>query len=279
MIEIEFEKKIDLIFEEFLASFYQSFLFETKNRDLVFQYFEKRVKERQGSEKDFFINLKVFDIGKVRELIEYGNINFSENRFFVISFYSITHQAQNALLKFLEDTGENVKVVLIVHSGANLIDTLISRSYKLEIPNEQILSESGEEEFLTASAEKFLATKPLYRMKLKEIEEILKRRDEYALEFEDRERADREILERFLLNLHKILSEKLENSILEFSFRENKETKTEEVKGSLMFDYQNKEFLSQIEDVMEAIKYAKNNSSSGKTLLEYLSLKLPVISK
>ena len=45
-----------------------------------------------------------------------------------------------------------------------------------------------------------------------------------------------------------------------------------------MFNYQNKEFLDDISDVVEAVKYSKNNSSSGKTLLEYLSLKLPEIS-
>lgn len=275
--EEDFENQIQPIFEEFLASSYESFLFETKNREQVFNFFEQQIKSLEvENNANFFVNLKVFDIEKVRELINFSNINFSEKRFFIISFYSITHQAQNAFLKLLEEGKDNIKIVLIVHRGANLLETLVSRLYRLEILDEQIVSDSSEEEFLESLAENFLTTKPINRMKLEEVQDILKRKDEYALEFEDKERNDRESLEKFLLKLYNLLFEKYENFIKESKELEDKKEKEgQDSKSSLMFDYRNKEFLSDLENLAETIKYARNNSSSGKTLLEYLALKLP----
>ncbi len=270
-----FQEKLDRIFSEFKSSSANCFLLETKNREIVFSYFEEKLKEVEDFRESLFINLKVFDISKAREIIEYGNTGFSKKHFILISFYSITRESQNALLKFLEEAGENLKILFVVHEGLNLISTILSRLYKLEIHEEKILSENAENEFLLRAAEKFLTTKKIQRMKIKEISQILEKKDEYALEFEDKERADRESLEKFLICIHDFLAKDYENFILE-SVLEEKDLEVEN--KFKMFNYQNKEFLDDISDVIEAIKYSKNNSSSGKTLLEYLSLKLPEIS-
>lgn len=270
-----FQEKLDRIFSEFKSSSANCFLLETKNREIVFSYFEEKLKEVEDFRESLFINLKVFDISKAREIIEYGNTGFSKKHFILISFYSITRESQNALLKFLEEAGENLKILFVVHEGLNLISTILSRLYKLEIHEEKILSENAENEFLLRAAEKFLTTKKIQRMKIKEISQILEKKDEYALEFEDKERVDRESLEKFLICIHDFLAKDYENFILE-SVLEEKDLEVEN--KFKMFNYQNKEFLDDISDVIEAIKYSKNNSSSGKTLLEYLSLKLPEIS-
>ncbi|HPX52197.1 MAG TPA: hypothetical protein PLE26_00190 [Candidatus Paceibacterota bacterium] len=270
-----FQEKLDRIFSEFKSSSANCFLLETKNREMVFLYFEEKLKEVEDFRESLFINLKVFDVSKAREIIEYGNTGFSKKHFILISFYSITRESQNALLKFLEESGENLKILFIVHEGLNLISTILSRLYKLEIHEEKILSENAENEFLLRAAEKFLTTKKIQRMKIKEISQILEKKDEYALEFENKERADRESLEKFLICIHDFLAKDYENFILE-SVLEEKDLEVEN--KFKMFNYQNKEFLDDISDVIEAIKYSKNNSSSGKTLLEYLSLKLPEIS-
>lgn len=273
-----FQEKLDRIFSEFRSSSANCFLLETKNREIVFSYFEEKLKEVEDFRESLFINLKVFDISKAREIIEYGNTGFSKKHFILISFYSITRESQNALLKFLEEAGENLKILFVVHEGINLISTILSRLYKLEIHEEKILSENAENEFLLRAAEKFLTTKKIQRMKIKEISQILEKKDEYALEFEDKERADRESLEKFLICIHDLLAKDYENFILE-SGSEEKDLKDLEAENKFkMFNYQNKEFLDDISDVIEAVKYSKNNSSSGKTLLEYLSLKLPEIS-
>ncbi len=283
-IEGNFEKKIDLLANEMLASSYQTFLLETKNRQLAFDAFLKLLKEkiaqdnkeleefteREESYRVASLFLQVFDIEKARNLIKFSNINYSKDYYFIISFYSITREAQNSLLKFLEDTGEKIKVVLIVHKGIRLIETLLSRSYKLEIEEEQIISEYGEEEFLYSLATKFLNTRKLDRMKIEEIKDLLDRKDEYALEYEDKERADREFLEKFFLNLYNIVSSKLDNLILS---SENIKTEQEENK-SIMLNYEIKEYNSQLEKIREAISLIKNHSSSGKFFLEYLALAL-----
>lgn len=273
------KEKLEIIFGEFDSSSSNVFLLETRNREIVFKYFEEKIRNKEGASESLFINLKVFDISKAREIISYGNTNFSKNHFILASFYSITRESQNALLKFLEESAENIKVLFVVHKGINLISTILSRVYRLEILEENILGEDAEREFFLRAVEKFLSTKSIQRMKLKEISEILDRKDEYALEFEDKERSDRESLERFLVALHDFLVQNHEDFLLnsqdEDSLEDAENVNNEKFK---MFNYQNKEFLSNIQDVMEAIKYAKNNSSSGKTLLEYLSLKLPEIS-
>ena len=90
-------------------------------------------------------------------------------------------------------------------------------------------------------------------MKIKEIGELLSKKDEYALENEDKERSDREVVEKFLIALHK--------NIFNF-YKKN----------------QNKNLILNLKEIEENLKYIKNNSSSGKTILEYLSLRLPEIS-
>ncbi len=292
--EEELKEGLEKVFVEFTNSFHYSFLLETRNREFVFEYFKERVlspspfpKERgenTNANTNFFINLKLFDIDKARSLIEFGNTNFKEKAFIVISFYSATREAQNALLKFLEDRSDDLKIILIIHYGASLINTIISRLYKLELKDESIISSSGEEEFLKSLAENFLSTKKINRMKIKEITEILARKDEYALEFEDKERTDREIIEKFLLNIYDILFTKYKDFIIE-NYNKEKDLNKENISAEMhidkkenkfnMFDYQNKEFNDELNDIFEAIKYIKLNSSSGKTILEYLSLRLP----
>lgn len=261
MEEKDFTNSLEKVFREFSSSFHHAFLLETRNREKAFNFFETKIKEEAkediGSNENLFLNLKVFDIEKARDVLEYGKTNFSSKHFVLISFYSITREAQNALLKFLEEAAENIKIVLIIHEGASILPTIYSRLYKLNI-SEGKLESSEEEDFLKESAEIFLKTKNINRMNLKEVKDILSRKDEYALLNEDKERNDREVLEKFLIKLHDIVFEKYEEAI-----SKNKE--------------ESKKYLEYLEDILDSVRYAKNNSSSGKVLLEYLSLKLPII--
>lgn len=258
----EFIKSIEKAFGEFNASHHHAFLLKTKNREKVFDFFESKIKEENDSGENLFLNLKVFDIEKARNILEYGKANFSSQHFIVISFYSINREAQNALLKFLEEAGENIKIILIIHEGASILPTIYSRLYKLSIfsdmESESLESEDGIS--LKEIVKIFLKTKNIERMNLKEIKDILSRKDEYALENEDKERNDREILEKFLIKLHDEIFEKYIDIV----------NKNKDINES-------KKYLEYIEDILDAVHYVKNNSSSGKVLLEYLSLKLPVL--
>ena len=127
-----------------------------------------------------------------------------------------------------------------------------SRMYRLNsfFQKKDTNSEDNEIESLVKV---FLKSKKLSRMKLKEMVELLAKKDEYPLENEDKERSDREIVEKFLIFLHK--------NIFAF-YKKNKD----------------RNLLENQKEIEENIKYIKNNSSSGKIILEYLSLKLPEIS-
>ena len=132
------------------------------------------------------------------------------------------------------------------------MSTVQSRMYRLNsfFQKKDTNSEDNEIESLVKV---FLKSKKLSRMKLKEMVELLAKKDEYALENEDKERSDREIVEKFLIFLHK--------NIFAF-YKKNKD----------------RNLLENQKEIEENIKYIKNNSSSGKIILEYLSLKLPEIS-
>lgn len=70
----------------------------------------------------------------IRNLYELTGSKSQTARFFV--FYGaekMTHQAQNALLKLLEEPGESVKFVLVCRSAANLLPTIRSRAQKIKL--------------------------------------------------------------------------------------------------------------------------------------------------
>ena len=233
------------IFNQFLNLNHHAFLLEVENRDDVFNFFQKKISENTENKSEYiFINLKVFDISKAREILSYGNIKFEKKIYFVLSFYSMTREAQNALLKFLEDTPQNIKIILITISRANILNTIKSRTYKLDLEGDQYLNQET-----ISLVEKFLSTKKIDRINIKKIQDILNKKDEYAEEFDKKERLDREGIDIFLTALHKNLYEKY-------------------------IITKNIEILKDLEKLNEFIKYIKNNSSSGKTILEYLALKL-----
>lgn len=246
-------KDLNEIFKEITHSSHHAFLIETDSREKVFSFFQKELSEiKNKSDKSLFLSLQVFDIAKTKEILNYVKITFSDSYFIVISFYSINREAQNSLLKFLEEAPNNLKIILISHGGAKIVNTVYSRVYQLEYfeNNEKFLNSYND------LAKKFLENDKISRIRLEEIVELLNRKDEYALNVEDKERSDRESIELFLLALY-------EELFLEFK----KESKKEKIKI--------------LEDALKEIniflKYIKTNSSSGKTILEYLSLKLPKI--
>ncbi len=259
MIEKDNDFSINLLktFQEFSNSSHHAFIVESVNREEVFNFFQNKIKDKYNTNESIFLNLKVFDIKKAKEILKYKKNKFLNKHFILLSFYSINLEAQNALLKFIEEAENNIKIILIIHKGANILPTIYSRLYKLNVSEEK-LENNKDENFLRESVNLFLKTKNINRMNLKEIKDLLSKKDEYALLNEDKERNDREVLEKFLIKLHDIVFEKYEEII-----SNNKE--------------RSKEYLEYLEDILDSIRYAKNNSSSGKVLLEYLSLKLPII--
>ncbi len=237
---------LNKIYKEIKSSNHQAFLIETNSREKVFLSIKNEILNDQKSpNENLFLSLQVFDIQKAKEISNFGNLVFNELHFILVSFYSINREAQNNLLKFLEESPKNLKIILISHSGAKILNTVYSRIYKIDYFEDR----NTDQNVYIKLAKDFLKTKKLFRMKIKEIVELLDKKDEYAQEFEDKERADREAVEIFLLVLYEEL------------FLLFKKEQTKELKNNL-------------KEVNEFLKYIKTNSSSGKTVLEYLSLRL-----
>lgn len=110
-------------------------------RDLI-DHLEKHHKVKTQGNPDFFSKkYTVFGIDDSRELKElHSSRGFGEEsrRFFVLEIDSITHEAQNALLKIFEEPHENVHFFIIIPSSYILLPTLRSRVYLINQDDEEL---------------------------------------------------------------------------------------------------------------------------------------------
>ncbi|MCF7898828.1 MAG: hypothetical protein K9L31_02670, partial [Candidatus Pacebacteria bacterium] len=150
----------------------------------------------------------------------------------LVSFNTIGLEAQNALLKILEEPRPNVRFILLTSNRANLIGTVLSRVY--------ILNERTKNNELLNEAEKFLSTPFNLRMKLPYIIDNISRIEK----INGKERKDKEAIRIFVLALVTTLQK-------------------------------SKSDTKYIEETLEVASYVPDPSSSGKALMEYLSLLLP----
>ena len=179
---------------------------------------------------NIFINKTVIDIETIREIISWANTPFNGDKTCLISFHTITLPAQNSALKLLEEIKPGVGFILITSNEEALIPTILSRLHKIynksKVNRESLASE-------------FFKTKPVDRMKLKSITELLGKEDE-------EKRKDRESVKSFLSDL-------------------------------ILFGKENDLEGDRLIKLIEIENYAGDPSSSGKVLIEFLSLYLPQI--
>ncbi len=131
-----------------------------------------------------------FGIDEARELSAraYGKSMEGGRRVFVALFAVITNEAQNALLKTLEEPPSDALFFLVTPAPATLLPTLRSRCQMLELALNRITS---------VDTAKFLKTKPRERI------EMLKP----LLEKNDDDRRDIGAIVTFLSSLERTLSE------------------------------------------------------------------------
>lgn len=171
----------------------------------------------------------VLDIDTARAIITWAQSPYNEKRTALISFHIATHQAQNAMLKMLEEPKENVSFIIVTSNKESLLDTVLSRVVVIH----------EEEKHIPDAVYTFLQTKPTLRMKLPEISALIAQEDEMG-------RKDREAMRTFILHIVSVLG------------REKQ----------IPHKY--------IKETLHMASYAGDTSTSGKTILEYLSLLLPV---
>ncbi len=182
-----------------------------------------------------FFNHKVLDIESARSIITWALTPYNDEKIALISFNTIGVEAQNALLKILEEPKFGVKFILLTSNKANIINTVLSRVLIIEN------KEDTQNNRLIKEVSNFVSTQSELRMKLPFVIDIISRVEKTN----GKERKDKEDLRIFILTL----ASELENK-------------------NIPPKYTN--------ETLEIASYVSDPSSSGKALLEYLSLLLPV---
>ena len=123
----------NLMYSEYVTD-WRSVL-DTTNYEVAEQVFEK------------------FGINEAREVIKKANLMPSNAslQLIVVTMQSITLEAQNSLLKILEDPPPTSNFLFIIPESCSLISTLHSRFNKLEIHQEQKVDEEIFTTFINAS--------------------------------------------------------------------------------------------------------------------------------
>lgn len=199
-------------------------------------YFEKEfAKLEKKSEVQLFsyINCGIEDI---RQCIASFTNKSPNQRHIAISFYSIGHEAQNALLKFLEEPPERLTISLLSYQHTKLLPTILSRVQKIE---------SGNIESVYAiEARKFLETEPIERYKITFYKKLLLQK--YAGD-------------------DKINKEQIHNFFIEV-FHQYTQIAPHDIK------IVHKQHLERAFAIFNRIS---QNSASTKNIAEYISLSLP----
>lgn len=132
-----------------------------------------------------FFNQTVLDMETAKTIVSWAQTPYNDEKIALISFHTIGLEAQNALLKILEEPRDGVRFILITSNIANIIDTVLSRV---------LLVHHQEHNESLSLAEAFLNTDYGFRMKLPEITTLLSQVDE-------EDRKDRESIRAFILSL------------------------------------------------------------------------------
>ena len=107
-----------------------------------------------------------FGIGDAPELKQKQQVAVEARRFFIISFRTITLEAQNALLKTLEEPGAGNHFFLITGSQHGLLPTLLSRVQIMTVDFGSESKEKAEAGLVSDLADNFLKSDYETRLKL-----------------------------------------------------------------------------------------------------------------
>lgn len=108
----------------------QSILISSKNKELSKEKVLEICKEFKIGKHDISFNsYEKFGIGEVREIQKKIFLKpLGENKAVILDVYdTLTHEAQNAMLKFLEESPESTIIMLVVSTKDLALPTILSR--------------------------------------------------------------------------------------------------------------------------------------------------------
>ncbi|MFA6297445.1 MAG: hypothetical protein WC629_02685 [Candidatus Paceibacterota bacterium] len=141
----------------------QSYLIEGNGEGVLqklIPHFEKKHNIKTSGNPDFLVrNFVTFTIEDAREIKELASRRDSttEKRIFIIQAGAFTREASNALLKTLEEPGENTHFFLVTPSLSRVLPTIISRCQVVHDYSSVASSLILPEKFLSFSTVKRLA--------------------------------------------------------------------------------------------------------------------------
>lgn len=138
-------------------------------------------------------NIKIEQIKQLQKKLLFSPFNKTHQFGIIKDAHLMTTEAQNALLKTLEECNENTVIILTINNEGSVLQTILSRCNRI-YPNGENLNIQGDDFF---SQEEFLK-KPVYE-KINDVENIIK--DKGANEF----------LENLTKFFRKKYTEKIEN--------------------------------------------------------------------
>lgn len=225
---------------------------------VVLDFIKENFNMEKGHPDLFIFSTKDFGIDQVDMMIS-ANIRkpaMGHKKFIIASFNTISHQAQNSLLKTLEEPRSDTHIFLVTPSASSLLSTVLSRVQVVDIGGDSI-SVGGDlnTSKTKTSAEKFLTSQIPVRL------EIIKK----MLADKEDEKIDDSDINNFVRELE------LRAYDLENQTKNSKDSsKNTQEKGTTSRGYKN------LKPFLKVDEYIRDASSSKKLLLEYLALRLPV---
>jgi DNA polymerase III delta prime subunit len=183
------------------------------------------------------IDKKTLQIEDIRDIKQAQYTKTSTLRLLILSSFSFGHEAQNALLKLLEEPSANTKVLLLTEDESNLLDTIHSRTITLHCKKTDSIDKTIEKIAQTLRSE---------RSNLTSIKKILNQKD-----VDDTQ--DKEIMHQTAIKL------------------------CEYVSGRINMDSISNDDAKSLRAALDSLSKFKQNGISGKILLEHILLRLPEV--
>jgi hypothetical protein len=201
----------------------------------------KEISEKFPSVQVNLINQKVIDIETIKNLLLWHTKETGNKKVAVISFHRINHEAQNAMLKLIEEPRADTSFIFITTQKENILPTVLSRMIEVNYDFDES-AKGGPIRDWDDEAYKFLQTQKVSRMKLPIVTELLETEDSEG-------RKDRELVQNFCMKLEYILA-----------------------------NFKKGQFVTELLEIRKMISYLGDVSGSPKMILEYLSFLLPQMS-
>ncbi len=171
--------------ETVLASFHPFLFLVVEDRkeaeEKVRVFFEK---DKENSEL-FVYSTKQVTLPLVRDIRSLSLTGGQKKKVIVLSFYTFLHDAQNALLKALEEVGANARFIFLAESKEGILPTVLSRASFFDLAESEGVKKHHFDTKL------FLSSVPSLRMEITFVKVLLAKKD-------DDDKKDREHFALFL---------------------------------------------------------------------------------